>query len=171
LRNNEIQLIVAALKAGVAEDIDTSRLRYGRVIIMTDADVDGSHIRTLLLTFFYRYLRPLIEEGRVFAAQPPLYKVNRQRGGPRYFYTERELTGAGYSGTANNVQRFKGLGEMNPGELWNTTMNPETRTLVRISIEDAAAAEEAFTVLMGSKVKPRREFIEQNALRASTIHV
>jgi len=171
LRNNEIQLIIAALEAGIGEDIDTEKLRYGRVIIMTDADVDGSHIRTLLLTFFYRYMRPLIEQGRVFAAQPPLYKVNLKRGGPRYFYAERELAAAGYSGSGDKVQRFKGLGEMNPDELWNTTMNPKTRTLVRISIEDAAAAEAAFTVLMGSKVKPRREFIERNALKASTIHV
>lgn len=162
-KNNEIQSLITALGLGVkGEEFDTSQLRYHRAVIMTDADVDGAHIRTLLLTFFYRYQRALIEQGYVYIACPPLYKV--ERGKQHYYcYSDREMQNLvrEFPSNANyTLQRFKGLGEMMPLQLWETTMNPETRTLKRVEIEDAAEADRIFTVLMGDRVAPRREFIE-----------
>ncbi|BAT51563.1 DNA gyrase subunit B [Nostoc sp. NIES-3756] len=162
-KNNEIQALITALGLGVkGEEFDSSQLRYHRIIIMTDADVDGAHIRTLLLTFFYRYQRSLIEQGFIYIACPPLFKVERGRN-YEYCYSERELQQAIAKFPANanyTIQRFKGLGEMMPEQLWTTTMNPETRTLKQVEIEDAAEADRIFTILMGDRVAPRREFIE-----------
>lgn len=163
-KNTEIQALITALGLGVkGEEFDPSQLRYHRIVIMTDADVDGAHIRTLILTFFYRYQRSLVEQGYIYIACPPLYKVERGRN-HYYCYSERELanlTQNEFPANANyTIQRFKGLGEMMPTQLWDTTMNPETRTLKRIEIEDAAEADRIFTVLMGDRVAPRREFIE-----------
>jgi len=165
LGNEEIKAMITAFGGGVGNDFDLSKLRYDRIICMTDADVDGSHIRTLLLTFFFRYMRPLVEDGHVYIAQPPLYKVSR-RNQEKYFYSDEEL--AAYlneSGRDSNyeVQRYKGLGEMNPEQLWETTMNPATRVMLRVTMEDLVAVDETFSVLMGEAVDPRREFIEQNA--------
>ncbi|MTI49782.1 DNA topoisomerase (ATP-hydrolyzing) subunit B [Sporosalibacterium faouarense] len=160
----EIKAMITAFGCGIGDDFDMDKLRYGKIVIMTDADVDGAHIRTLLLTFFYRYMRPLIEEGHIYIAQPPLYKVKKGRA-EYYAYTEKELQKVlqeigekGYS-----IQRYKGLGEMNPEQLWDTTMDPEKRIMLKVNVEDAVAADEIFTTLMGDKVKPRREFIEDNA--------
>jgi DNA gyrase subunit B len=162
-KNTEIQALITALGLGIkGEDFDSSNLRYHRIIIMTDADVDGAHIRTLLLTFFYRYQRQMVDQGYVYIACPPLYKLERGRQ-HQYCYSDRELQAriAEFPANANyNIQRFKGLGEMMPQQLWDTTMNPESRTLRRIEIEDAAEADRVFTVLMGDRVAPRREFIE-----------
>ena len=163
-KNTEIQSLITALGLGIkGEEFDSSQLRYHRICLMTDADVDGAHIRTLLLTFFYRYQRELVDQGYVYIACPPLYKVERGRN-HYYCYSERELTQLTqneFPANANyNVQRFKGLGEMMPDQLWETTMNPETRTLKKVEIEDAAEADRIFTVLMGDRVAPRREFIE-----------
>ncbi len=165
--NEKLMPIVTALGTSIGEDFDVSRLRYGKVIIMADADVDGSHIRTLLLTFFFRFMRPLISEGHVYIAQPPLFKVYRGKQ-IRYAFTdeERDIYTKELSGENNSkveIQRYKGLGEMDPDQLWETTMNPETRTMVKVDLEDAARADETFTILMGDKVAPRREFIENNA--------
>lgn len=169
-KNTEIQSLITALGLGIrGEDFDMSQLRYHRIVIMTDADVDGSHIRTLLLTFFFRYQRDLIDQGYVYIACPPLYKLERGRN-HQYYYSDRDLNAAIAELPANskhNIQRFKGLGEMMPVQLWETTMNPETRTMLRVDIEDAAEADRIFTVLMGDKVAPRREFIEQNAPKLS----
>jgi DNA gyrase subunit B len=166
-KNTEIQALITALGLGIkGEEFDSSQLRYHRIVIMTDADVDGAHIRTLLLTFFYRYQRMMVDQGFVYIACPPLYKVERGRN-HYYCYTERELNELvqrEFPANANyTIQRFKGLGEMMPQQLWETTMNPETRTLKRVEIEDAAEADRVFTVLMGDRVAPRREFIEANA--------
>jgi len=162
-KNTEIQALITALGLGIkGEEFDVSQLRYHRIIIMTDADVDGAHIRTLLLTFFYRYQRMMVDQGYVYIACPPLYKVERGRN-HYYCYSERDLQErlATFPDNASyNIQRFKGLGEMMPQQLWDTTMNPETRTLKRVEIEDAAEADRIFTVLMGDRVAPRREFIE-----------
>jgi DNA gyrase subunit B len=162
-KNTEIQALITALGLGIkGEEFDVSNLRYHRIIIMTDADVDGAHIRTLLLTFFYRYQRQMVDQGYVYIACPPLYKLERGRS-HQYCYSDRELKQKidEFPDNANyNIQRFKGLGEMMPQQLWDTTMNPETRTLRRIEIEDAAEADRVFTVLMGDRVAPRREFIE-----------
>ncbi|NJK99548.1 MAG: DNA topoisomerase (ATP-hydrolyzing) subunit B [Spirulinaceae cyanobacterium SM2_1_0] len=162
-KNNEIQSLIAALGLGIkGEEFEDSQLRYHRILIMTDADVDGAHIRTLLLTFFYRYQREMVDRGFVYIACPPLYKLERGRS-HRYLYSDRELQRAlgELPDNANyHIQRFKGLGEMMPQQLWDTTMNPETRTLKRVEIEDAAEADRIFTVLMGDRVAPRREFIE-----------
>ena len=166
--NDKLQPVIIALGAGLGEDFDINKLRYHKVIIMADADVDGSHIRTLLLTFFFRYMRPLIENGYVYAAVPPLFKLTRGKT-TRLAFTpeERDQYSAELRGDNPNakvdISRFKGLGEMNPHELWETTMDPEKRTLKRITLEDAVLADETFTVLMGEKVEPRKEFIEQNA--------
>ena len=161
--NEKLVPIVVALGCGIGEDFDLSKLRYGKVIIMADADVDGSHIRTLLLTFFFRYMRPLVDEGHVYIAQPPLFKVSKGKQ-LRYAFSdgERDKYIAELGGNAD-IQRYKGLGEMDPEQLWETTMDPAFRTMLKVSIEDAAAADEAFTILMGDKVEPRKEFIEKNA--------
>ncbi|NLC38050.1 MAG: DNA topoisomerase IV subunit B, partial [Clostridia bacterium] len=164
LANEEIRAMITAFGTGIGEDFDLSKARYHKTIIMTDADVDGSHIRTLLLTFFFRYMRPLLENGYVFIAQPPLYRVKRSKE-EIYLYSEEELNAyLEKIGRENySIQRYKGLGEMNADQLWETTMNPETRTLLRVSVEDAMLADEIFTILMGNKVEPRRQFIEDHA--------
>ena len=165
LANEEIKAMITAFGCGVGEDFDISKLRYDRIVCMTDADVDGSHIRILMLTFFYRYMRPLIEQGHVYAAQPPLYKITYQKQ-ERYCYSDAELdkimTEIGRD-KKPEVQRYKGLGEMSAEQLWNTTMDPQKRTMLRVSVEDAIAADEIMSLLMGEKVEPRREFIEQNS--------
>ncbi|QIB27855.1 DNA topoisomerase (ATP-hydrolyzing) subunit B [Caloranaerobacter azorensis] len=164
LNYEEIKAMITAFGCGIGDDFNLEKLRYGKIIIMTDADVDGAHIRTLLLTFFFRYMKPLIEQGHVYIAQPPLYKIKKGKS-EYYAYNDKELekilSEIGRSGYS--IQRYKGLGEMNPDQLWETTMNPEKRILLRVSIDDAVAADEIFTTLMGDKVKPRREFIEENA--------
>lgn len=160
--NDKLMPVITALGAGIGDEFDVSKIRYGKVVIMADADVDGAHIRTLMLTFFFRFMRPLIEEGHVYIAQPPLYKVSRGKV-ERYAYTDAELQkilAEMGEGKAPAVQRYKGLGEMNPGQLWETTMNPETRIMLRVDLEDARLADETFTILMGDKVEPRRKFIE-----------
>ena len=164
LASEEIKALITALGAGIDEDFDLDKSRYHKVIIMTDADVDGAHIRTLILTFFYRYMLPMIEAGYVYIAQPPLYKVSAD-GKEFYAYADKELAEIMKSVKAKKpgIQRYKGLGEMNPQQLWDTTMNPSERTLLQVGIEDAAMAEDTFTKLMGDKVEPRREFIQQNA--------
>ncbi|KHO61569.1 DNA gyrase subunit B [Thermoanaerobacter sp. YS13] len=164
LSNEEIRAMITALGTGVGDDFDISKLRYHKIVIMTDADVDGSHIRTLLLTFFYRFMRPLIENGNVYIAQPPLYKITKGKK-VYYAYSDRELDKIlNEIGRENyTVQRYKGLGEMNADQLWDTTMDPEKRTMLKVTLEDAIAADEVFTILMGDKVEPRREFIEKYA--------
>ena len=154
--NDKLNPVILAVGAGIGNDFDITKIRYGKVIIMADADVDGAHIRTLLLTFFFRYMRPLIENGNVFLAQPPLYKLSKKGMEDIYCYTDEDLAKSG-------LQRYKGLGEMNPEQLWETTMNPETRILVKVTMDDAIKADETFTLLMGDEVEPRREFIQQNA--------
>ncbi|MCS3917200.1 DNA gyrase subunit B [Caldanaerobacter subterraneus subsp. tengcongensis MB4] len=162
--NEEIRSIITALGTGIGEDFDISKLRYHKVIIMTDADVDGSHIRTLLLTFFFRFMKPLIENGHIYIAQPPLYKITKGKK-VYYAYSDRELDKILSEIGRENivVQRYKGLGEMNADQLWETTMDPEKRTMLKVTLEDAIAADEIFTILMGDKVEPRREFIEKYA--------
>ncbi|MEE0034331.1 MAG: DNA topoisomerase subunit B, partial [Agathobaculum butyriciproducens] len=161
--NDKLTPVITALGAGLGEEFDIQKLRYHKVIIMADADVDGSHIRTLLLTFFFRFMRPLIEHGHVFIAQPPLFK-NEKGKDVRYTYTEEQQRDCiAEMGDNVRVQRYKGLGEMDPQQLWETTMDPEHRTLLQVTMEDAAAADETFALLMGEKVEPRREFIERNA--------
>ncbi|APC38621.1 DNA topoisomerase (ATP-hydrolyzing) subunit B [Clostridium estertheticum] len=166
LASLEIRAMITAFGAGIGKDFDVTKIRYDRIIIMTDADVDGAHIRTLLLTFFYRYMKELVEGGHVYVAQPPLFKVAKGKK-EHYVYTEKELeeTLVEFGGKDSNtdIQRYKGLGEMNPEQLWDTTMNPEERTLLQVHVEDAMAADEIFTILMGDKVEPRREFIQENA--------
>ncbi len=169
--NDKLTPIIVALGCGLADEFDISRLRYGKVVIMADADVDGSHIRTLLLTFFFRYMRPLIEEGHVYLAQPPLYKVWKGKQ-VRYAFTDEERVQYNLELGGNaDVQRYKGLGEMDPEQLWETTMDPSFRTILRVTVQDAVAADEAFTILMGDKVEPRREFIEKDAIYATNLDV
>ncbi|MDR3551768.1 MAG: DNA topoisomerase (ATP-hydrolyzing) subunit B [Clostridia bacterium] len=161
--NEKLMPVVTALGTGIGEDFDLSKLRYGKVIIMADADVDGSHIRTLLLTFFFRFMRPLIENGNIYLAQPPLFKISKGKQSKYAFSDhERDRIIAEMGGNAD-IQRYKGLGEMDAIQLWETTMDPANRTIVKIEMEDAATADEIFTILMGDKVEPRREFIEKNA--------
>lgn len=164
LNSEMIRAMITAFGAGISDDFNIEKMRYGKIIMMTDADVDGAHIRTLLLTFFYRYMIPLIEAGYVYIAQPPLYKI-KKKNKDYYAYNDKELEKLfkeiGREGSS--IQRYKGLGEMNAEQLWDTTMNPETRILLQVTMEDAVAADEIFTVLMGDKVEPRREFIEYNA--------
>ena len=165
--NEKLMPVVMALGTGIGEDFDLSKLRYGKIIIMADADVDGSHIRTLLLTFFFRFMRPLVEEGHMFLAQPPLYRITK---GKRHYYAfsdqQRDQIMAELAG-GYEIQRYKGLGEMDSEQLWETTMNPETRTMRRVEVEDAIEADEVFTVLMGDKVEPRRDFIMKRAKEAN----
>ena len=168
ISSEQIATLIAALGTSIGDEFDLDKLRYDRVIIMTDADVDGAHIRTLLLTFFFRFMRPLIEEGYVYSAVPPLYKLTRGKTTRVAFDDiQREKIAAEMRGDNPNakidISRFKGLGEMNPHELWETTMDPEKRTLRRIELDDAVRADETFTILMGEKVEPRKEFIEKNA--------
>ncbi|MDU5260840.1 MAG: DNA topoisomerase (ATP-hydrolyzing) subunit B [Clostridium celatum] len=174
LNADSIRSMVTAFGAGIGKDFDVEKLRYNRIIIMTDADVDGAHIRTLLLTFFYRYMRPLIDEGHVFIAQPPLFKVSKGKR-EEYAYTELELEKIledfGGKDSSINIQRYKGLGEMNANQLWDTTMDPEHRILKKATVSDAIAADEIFTILMGDKVEPRREFIQKNAKKISNLDI
>lgn len=174
LNADSIRSMVTAFGAGIGKDFDVEKLRYNRIIIMTDADVDGAHIRTLLLTFFYRYMRPLIDEGHVFIAQPPLFKVSKGKR-EEYAYTEPELEKIledfGGKDSSINIQRYKGLGEMNANQLWDTTMDPEHRILKKATVSDAIAADEIFTILMGDKVEPRREFIQKNAKKISNLDI
>ena len=164
LNSDAIRTMITAFGTGVGEDFDITKLRYYKIIIMTDADVDGAHIRTLLLTFFYRYMKPLVTEGHVFIAQPPLYQVRKGRQ-KYYTYDDDEqnklLDEIGRDGCA--IQRYKGLGEMNPEQLWDTTMNPEQRVMLKVELTDAVEADRLFTILMGDKVEPRRKFIEEHA--------
>ena len=162
LENEEIKSMITAFGAGIQEDFDESKLRYDRIICMTDADVDGSHIRILLLTFFFRFMRPLVEKGHVYIAQPPLYKATKNKV-DKYLYSDKELQEYLAEAGKCDVQRYKGLGEMDPEQLWETTMNPETRTMLKVSMEDAVEANDTFTRLMGGDPELRREFIEQNA--------
>ncbi len=168
--NDKLNPVILAVGAGIGNDFDITKIRYGKVIIMADADVDGAHIRTLLLTFFFRYMRPLVENGNVYLAQPPLYKLYKKGMEDIYCYTDEdlekrfeEIEAKGISRDQVGIQRYKGLGEMNPEQLWETTMNPESRILVKVTMDDAIAADKIFTLLMGDEVNPRREFIEQNA--------
>ncbi|MDR9756571.1 MAG: DNA topoisomerase (ATP-hydrolyzing) subunit B [Thermacetogeniaceae bacterium] len=172
LANEEIKNIITAIGTGILDDFDLSKARYHRIVIMSDADVDGSHIRTLLLTFFYRYMRPLIEAGYVYIAQPPLYRVQRGKK-VQYVYNDQELDRLLKKMNTSNVsiQRFKGLGEMNADQLWETTMDPENRTMLQVSLEDAVLADEIFTILMGEKVEPRREFIQTHAREVRNLDV
>ncbi|MBQ7164520.1 MAG: DNA topoisomerase IV subunit B, partial [Clostridia bacterium] len=170
LENEEIKSMITAFGGGMKEDFDVTKLRYDRVICMTDADVDGSHIRILLLTFFYRFMRPLIEEGHVYIAQPPLYKATIGKT-EKYMYSDKELEDFLAENGKAAIQRYKGLGEMNPEQLWETTMNPETRTLLKVSMSDAAEAERLFSELMGDQPDVRRQFIERNAKLVADLDV
>jgi DNA gyrase subunit B len=174
LASLEIRAMITAFGAGIGKDFDVKKIRYDRIIIMTDADVDGAHIRTLLLTFFYRYMKELVEGGHVYVAQPPLFKISKGKK-EHYVYTEKQLQNylEEIGGKDNNtdIQRYKGLGEMDAHQLWDTTMNPEERVLLQVHVEDAMAADEIFTILMGDKVEPRREFIQENAKKVLNLDI
>jgi DNA gyrase subunit B len=168
----EIRSMITAFGGGIGDEFDVEKIRYDRIILMTDADVDGAHIRTLLLTFFYRYMKPLVDEGHIYIAQPPLYKISKGKK-EYYVYTDKELENKLNEIGRDNIslQRYKGLGEMNPEQLWDTTMDPDRRTLLRVEVEDAVAADEIFTILMGEKVEPRREFITHNAKKVKNLDI
>ena len=173
LANNEVKALITAMGTGIGETFDISRLRYHRLMLMADADVDGSHIRTLLLTFFFRHMRDIIEGGHLYIAQPPLYRVQHGKT-YKYVYNEfdrDEYIGSLSSGTKVSVQRFKGLGEMNPEQLWETTLNPQNRMILQVTVEDAMAADETFTMLMGDHVPPRRRFIQTHAGEVKNLDV
>ena len=171
--NDKLKPVIQAIGAGIGSEFDINKIRYGKVIIMADADVDGAHIRTLLLTFFFRYMRPLIDQGHVFLAQPPLYKLSKKGMEDVYCYTDdqldQEMTKIGRENVS--IQRYKGLGEMNPEQLWETTMDPDNRILIKVTMEDAQKADEIFNILMGDQVEPRREFIEKNAKTVKNLDV
>ncbi|MGI6563773.1 MAG: DNA topoisomerase (ATP-hydrolyzing) subunit B [Clostridia bacterium] len=175
--NDKLSPVITALGAGIGEEFDVNKLRYHKVVIMADADVDGSHIRTLLLTFMFRYMRPLVEGGYVYIAQPPLFKVNKSDKSDQYFYAfseqeiEEETIKRGWEKGKYTVQRFKGLGEMSKDQLWDTTMNPETRTFLRVTLQDAVMADEIFSTLMGTKVEPRRDFIKKYAKNVQRLDI
>ncbi|MBP3255445.1 MAG: DNA topoisomerase (ATP-hydrolyzing) subunit B [Clostridia bacterium] len=176
--NDKLNPVILAVGAGIGSDFDISKIRYGKVIIMADADVDGAHIRTLLLTFFFRYMRPLIENGNVYLAQPPLYKLSKKGMQDVYCYTDEDLEKAykdlaekGIEREQLGLQRYKGLGEMNPEQLWETTMDPANRILIKVTMEDAIKADQIFTILMGDDIEPRREFIEKNAKYVKNLDV
>ena len=169
--NDKLMPVITALGCGIGDEIDLAKLRYGKIIIMADADVDGSHIRTLMLTFFFRFMRPLIEEGHIYIAQPPLYRITKGKE-HHYAYSDNERDRImSELGGKYEIQRYKGLGEMDAEQLWETTMDPATRIMLRVEMEDAAAADEVFTILMGDKVEPRREFIEKNAKYVQNLDV
>ena len=174
--NDKLMPVVTALGTSIGDDFDITKLRYNKIVIMADADVDGSHIRTLLLTFFFRFMRPLIDQGHVYIAQPPLYKLSRGKQ-HRYAYSDKERNQYlselrdGNPDAKVDIQPYKGLGEMDPEQLWETTMNPENRVMIKVEMEDAVAADEVFTILMGDKVGPRREFIEKNAQYVQNLDV
>ena len=167
LENEEIKSMITAFGCGILDDFDESKLRYDRIISMTDADVDGAHIRILLYTFLFRYMRPLIEHGHVYAAKPPLYKASHKSGGKEivdYLYSEEEKLAYDEQATSKiEYQRYKGLGEMNPEQLWDTTMDPAKRKMIQVTMSDAVEADRMFTLLMGDAVEPRREYIEKHA--------
>lgn len=173
LNSEEIKAMITAFGTGIGKDFDISKLRYGKIIIMTDADVDGAHIRTLLLTFFYRYMRELVDDGHIYVAQPPLYKISHGKT-ERYVYSdqERDRVIRDLEGSKYNINRYKGLGEMNAEQLWETTMNPDNRVLLRVlNDSESTTTDDTFSLLMGEKVEPRREFIEENAKYVSNIDV
>ena len=172
LANNEVKALISALGTGIGESFDISNLRYGRVIIMTDADVDGSHIRTLLLTFFFRYMPQLLDNGHLYIAQPPLFQVKAGKE-VHYTYTDaqQEALMKQLNGKKLNIQRYKGLGEMNAVQLWETTMDPNERTLLQVQVEDAVIADETFDMLMGIEVAPRRRFITSNASAVRNVDI
>ena len=169
--NDKLTPIVTSLGTGIGDEFDITKLRYDKIILMADADVDGAHIRTLLLTFFFRYMRPLIETGHVYIAQPPLYKISK---GKKFAYAysdeERDQEIENFGGNCD-IQRYKGLGEMDPEQLWETTMDPKTRIMLRVNLEDAMEADETFSILMGDQVEPRREFIQKNAKYVQNLDV
>ena len=172
LANNEIKSLIVAIGTGINEIFDISKLRYHKVVIMTDADVDGAHIRTLLLTFFYRYFKPIIEGGFIYIAQPPLYRLSKGKD-VWYVYSDEEKDKliAEHGVESKNIQRYKGLGEMNPEQLWETTMNPQTRSLLQVTLEDAEKENSLFTILMGDEVAPRRRFIQTHAKSVSNLDI
>ena len=161
--NDKLTPVVLALGTGIGEEFDITKIRYHKIVIMADADVDGQHIRTLLLTFFFRYMRPLIDEGYIYIAQPPLFKLSKGKRHEYAYSDEQRDRLIEEMGGSCDIQRYKGLGEMDPEQLWETTMDPATRVMLRVTLEDAMEADETFSILMGDKVEPRREFIEKNA--------
>ena len=176
--NEKLSPVIVALGAGIGNDFNVEKLRYHKIIMMADADVDGAHIRTLLLTFFFRHMRPLVDNGNIYIAQPPLFKIFKKGMDDIYLYKEEdlnpkleELEKSGIDRNSLSIQRYKGLGEMDSEQLWETTMNPETRILVQVTLEDAIKADQIFSVLMGENVEPRREFIEQNAKYVTNLDI